>query len=68
MTSLTSSKYHTKIGKSKTESVLNFFPPLYIAVYKKTYQKHSFRLKKTVATTKSEFIENKAFSYFAFLE
>ena len=30
MTSLTSLKHHTKIGKSKTESVLNFFPPLYI--------------------------------------
>ena len=29
MTSLTSLKHHTKIGKSKTESVLNFFPPLY---------------------------------------
>ena len=29
MTSLTSVKHHTKIGKSKTESVLNFFPPLY---------------------------------------
>ena len=34
MTSLTSLKHHTKIGKSKTESVLNFFPPFYIVLIK----------------------------------
>ena len=35
MTSLTSLKHHTKIEKSKTESVLNFFPPLYVQIFKK---------------------------------
>ena len=53
MTSLTSLKHHTKIGKSKTESVLNFFPPLYNQVNEKLSRsllisKYETKLKQLV--------------------
>ena len=35
-------------------------------MYKEIYQKHLYHLKKNVATTKTEFNKNKAFSYLLF--